>query len=744
MLLAVAAATGLSVRAKVEERRKASYAAGLVQSLLNADTAQVPVILDTLSKFRQWADPLLKEENDKAGVNSRQKLHTGLALLPVDASQVNYLTDRFLAAEPGEVSVLRDALLPHKDQLLGKLWAIVETPEKGKVLQRLRAAAALAMYDPVSEKWAKYNALVVNDLVRETPVFLLYWSEAYRPVKDSLLKPLSEVYRDQSPERAAERSVATSLLADYASDDSQVLADLLMDADEKQFAVIYPKLKEQGEKTAMLLTAEIDKKLPPELPSSDKEREKLAKRQANAAVALLRLNQSEKVWPLLRRSDQPDDPRLRSYLIHHLSPLGVDAAALVKRLDEEPDVTIRRALVLSLGEYSENEFSPNMRKTLVPKLQTLYRSEADPGLHAAVEWLLRKGQELPWLKQVNDEWAQDKEQRDKRLASIQQSLRREKEKTPPQWYVNDQGQTMVVIPGPVEFLMGSPSTEEGRAPTESQHRRRIGRTFALAAKAVTVQEFRRFLRASKLETWFEAGGHVALLMKQFSPEENGPIIIVDWFHAALYCNWLSEQEGIPPEQWCYETNAQGLSEEKVSAAVMMLLQRHPLVAAGSSSYFLVDRQPQVTALRKDFLSLTGYRLPTEAEWECACRAGAVTSRYYGETEELLPRYAWYMKNSGERAWPVGSRKPNDLGLFDMHGNVFTWCQEIYDTYPTVKDGETIEDKKYIYIINSQNSRVLRGGSFFNQASYVRSASRNFFASTNRNLYFGFRPARTYR
>jgi eukaryotic-like serine/threonine-protein kinase len=79
----------------------------------------------------------------------------------------------------------------------------------------------------------------------------------------------------------------------------------------------------------------------------------------------------------------------------------------------------------------------------------------------------------------------------------------------------------------------------------------------------------------------------------------------------------------------------------------------------------------VTKLAEKYLSHTGYRLPTEAEMEYATRAGAVTSRYFGETEELLPRYAWYVTNSQDRTWPVGSKKPNDLGLFDMHGNVWT-------------------------------------------------------------------------
>ena len=92
-----------------------------------------------------------------------------------------------------------------------------------------------------------------------------------------------------------------------------------MDADEKQFAVIYPKFKDRGEQGLPVLTDEIDKKLPSDLPSSDEAREKLAKRQANAAVALLRMNQPEKVWPLLKHSP---DPRVRSYLIHRLRSAG--------------------------------------------------------------------------------------------------------------------------------------------------------------------------------------------------------------------------------------------------------------------------------------------------------------------------------------------------------------------------------------------------------------------------------------
>jgi formylglycine-generating enzyme required for sulfatase activity len=389
---------------------------------------------------------------------------------------------------------------------------------------------------------------------------------------------------------------------------------------------------------------------------------------------------------------------VRSYLIHRLAPLGADAGAILKRLEEEPDITIRRALLLSLGEYGEQQLPATARQALLPKLQDIYRSDADPGLHASAEWLLRHWDQEAWLKQVNEAWAKDKVGREQRLQGIEDLLQKDKEKTPPQWYVNGQGQTMVVIPGPVEFLMGSPPTENGRdAIRELQHRRRIGRTFALAATPVTKEQFLRFLPKFSHKQ-----------MHRY-PYPTCPIGGVTWYEAAAYCNWLSEQEGLAKEQWCYETDAQG----------------------------------RVVRLRKDYLGLTGYRLPTEAEWEYACRAGAGTSRCYGEAGELLGKYAWYFDNSRERTWPVGSTKPNDLGLFDVHGNIWNWCQETYRSYPGVA-GAAIEDKEDILTISPTNSRVLRGGSFNNRASNVRSAGRIYSVPSNRINFSGFRPSRTLR
>ncbi len=527
---------------------------------------------------------------------------------------------------------------------------------------------------------------------------LSLWMEALGPVRAKLLPQLSAVYRD-SGRRETERSLATDILAEYAADNPQVLVDLLMDADDKQFAVIYPVAtsgslvgggKPTSEPLVATLIGTIDMKLPADMPAADEKREKLAKRQANAAVALLRMNQPEKVWPLLRHSP---DPRVRSYLIHRLAPLGADATAVIKHLDIEPDLTIRRALLLSLGEFSDKELPPAVRTALLPKLQTIYRTDADPGLHAAVEWLLRQWKQEAWLKQVNEDWAKDKKRREKCLEGIQQLVKKDKEKTPPQWYVNGQGQTMVVIPGPVEFLMGSPPTEADRNDNEVQHKRRIARSFAIAATPVTKEQFLRF-PTRRAESHTE--------MRRY-PTPSCPIGGVVWHEAAAYCNWLSEEEGIPEEQWCYEIKGNTLK------------------------------------LKANYLSLSGYRLPTEAEMEYATRAGALTSRNFGETEELLPKYAWYYKNSEEKTWPVASKKPNDLGFFDVQGNVWTWCQESYRPYP--QGNEATEDTEDDLVIVSTVGRVMRGGSF-GYPCVVRSAQRFTFVPSFSDVDSGFRPART--
>ena len=195
--------------------------------------------------------------------------------------------------------------------------------------------------------------------------------------------------------------------------------------------------------------------------------------------------------------------------------------------------------------------------------------------------------------------------------------------------------------------------------------------------------------------------------------DDAAMTFVSLKEAMLFCWWFSKQQGIPDDQQCYVFDGE-----------------------------FFDDSPEICTV-ENYLLKSGYRIPTEAEWEFACRAGASTSRYYGLTENLLPNYAWYQANGNNRSWPVASLKPNDFGLFDMQGNVFEWVYDTHSGSPTSLLAAA-KDAPKTAAVSETVSRVLRGGSFGDLALLVRSA---FGAAGGqpgfRDGFNGFRPARTY-
>jgi serine/threonine protein kinase/formylglycine-generating enzyme required for sulfatase activity len=428
----------------------------------------------------------------------------------------------------------------------------------------------------------------------------------------------------------------------------------------------------------------------------------LAAQQARAAVALLRLGKVEEFLPLLSHSA---DPRRRSFVVNWLNPLGADPQVIAAELDRlpatarptpvqgqqfmdtvlfHPETSQRRALILALGTYGREGLSPAKREPLTGKLLDLYRNDADSGIHGAAAWTLRQWGRQESLKDVDTELAKLKDRGDRR------------------WFVNSQGQTIVLIEGPVEFLMGSPPTEPERIATDSApHRMIIPHRFAIAAQEVTVEQYQGFVK--------ENPGVDHANINRYSAFPNGPMNMVTWYDATAYCNWLSRRERLPE---CYEPNEQGS------------------YAAGMR-------------IKADALKLTGYRLPTEAEWEYACRSGAVTSRYYGLSIDLLGQYARFRHISQGRAWPCGGLLPNDLGLSDMLGNVWEWCQDQAHSYPEGTNNVTRDDMNNQEIVQPNTLRLLRGGPFNYNPAFVRSANCDRVQPSGHYANVGFRLARTY-
>jgi formylglycine-generating enzyme required for sulfatase activity len=252
-----------------------------------------------------------------------------------------------------------------------------------------------------------------------------------------------------------------------------------------------------------------------------------------------------------------------------------------------PNTSIRRAIILVLGTYGADSPSHAERDRMIAKLLDFYQNDPDAGIHGAAEWTLRQ-------------WKQEG-----KVKSVQAELSKLKDKGARRWFVNSQGQTFAVIEGSVEFGMGSPRSESDRDADETPHSRIITRRFAIADQEVTVEQYERFVHDGNSQF-----GLSRSYLDRYSPEPNCPMVAVSWFGAAAYCNWLSKQEGLPKDEWCYLPNEQ----QEYNAGMK---------------------------IPADAFKRTGYRLPAEPEWEYACRAGTTTNRYYGLSVGLLEVYARY-------------------------------------------------------------------------------------------------------
>jgi formylglycine-generating enzyme required for sulfatase activity len=263
---------------------------------------------------------------------------------------------------------------------------------------------------------------------------------------------------------------------------------------------------------------------------------------------------------------------------------------------------------------------------------------------------------------------------------------------------------MVRVVDPGEFLMGSALDDPDWLLGEAPHRARVPRGFAIAAREVTCAEF---------ETFLDALGPKVLShdLDRLCPSPEGAMPRVSWFMAIKYCRWLSEREGIREDQMCYPPIKEIEQAERNQAPLR---------------------------LPADLLLRTGYRLATQVEWEYACRVGSTSSRFFGNSDRLLGRYAWYVHNSSGRTWPVGQKRPNDLGLFDLYGNVYEWCQ----------DGASMNDTSFTpglpphTSVTEGTGRLMRGGSFDHQAYVARSSMTFRVSSLFASSWAGFRVART--
>jgi formylglycine-generating enzyme required for sulfatase activity/ABC-type dipeptide/oligopeptide/nickel transport system ATPase component len=352
------------------------------------------------------------------------------------------------------------------------------------------------------------------------------------------------------------------------------------------------------------------------------------------------------------------DPTARTRFIAEFAHWPIEWGELSRRLARVEDDDIRSGLCLALGGVELPADSGPETHRLQSQLVDWWQDTADSGTHSAAGWALRQ-------------WKRPPPETAPRLADSHATERRT-------WYVNRLGMTMVKIPQG-SYRLGSRS-----APENPPHVAEI-REFWIGDCEVTIEQFRKFRSASGVATVGELPSDLTTL--------NGPphpVVNVSWFEAVEFCNWLSELEGLTP----YYT-----------------LSR-PLSSAGTAGEYDQSVTPA---------GGIGYRLPMDAEWECACRGGTVTEYSFGNSDDDLSDYGWFGIEKKETR-PIAMLRPNRWGLHDIHGNVWEWCEDW---------------------ASEDVSRVYRGGSWHYPAEYCRSSYRGGGGPESRLPYVGFRVARSH-
>jgi formylglycine-generating enzyme required for sulfatase activity len=350
-----------------------------------------------------------------------------------------------------------------------------------------------------------------------------------------------------------------------------------------------------------------------------------------------------------------------------------DLEQLKQHITDAKHSGLRSGICLAVG--SVEGIAPTAQAEWQSLLTDWYSSQPDSGTHSAAGWALRKWNGTEPL--VDDARAHGKEGG---------------------WIVTDQtGLTMIRIPAgqfqrPFDYL-----DAESKKQTVQ-----ITQDFLLSDREVTIELFRQFIDDEEYE-----GEKPKWEGERKFPGSTPahPVQQVSWYDAVMFCNWLSGKENRTPY---YNISTGRASGETVRSRLEYEVE--PIKGAD------------------------GFRLPTEAEWEYACRAGTTTRFSCGDDEATLARYGIYAANSNSQTAQVGTRLCNAWGLFDMHGNIYEWCWDWYGQYASnaeVRDplGPT-----------QGSARVARGGSWYFPARLCVSSRRSGNDPTIRSDYLGFRVA----
>jgi formylglycine-generating enzyme required for sulfatase activity len=677
LLLAAAGMVGWflwDLNGRIQARR-------LVETIADAQPTELhDLITNELPHYRRWANPRLHALADRDSVPSypARRLRASLALVEVDPGQVDYLSGRLLDCSLEEFPLVCNGLSRHAEEFTPRLWQALHDGERQppdrQGREAFRAGLALAKLVPESAQWTEADAdFLVKHLLESNPGLQHELRIHLQLLGHRLLEPLRQRFHDPKAKPGI-RFAAADALADFASDRPDVLAPLVSEATPEQYPILETALEASPARSQALAALGSLVHEQPATDATEEQRVQAGRRRAGAAITLLHLGERPAACEVFRIQD---DPEALTQFVHGLKDRGVKPQHVLECFEHAADVPARFALILALGEFSREDLGDRLGP-VEELLLHWYESDPTSAIHGACGWLLRTWGFREEVARV-----------DRTPLSYDPTGKRD-------WFVERVGGDCItfVVFAPGAFVLGSPDSEVHRQKNEHPHRVRLTRPFAVADRELTAGQFQRFLK--------DTGRKVPDLDEGTATPEY-PVVGVTWAEAVLYCRWLTQQASLGEADQCYPPPT-GLATGKDG-----LPRDWPLDA----------KRP-------------GFRLPTEAEWEVACRAGTATAYSFGSDRTLLKHYGLYL---GTEAQAGGVLRPNLRGLFDMHGNAWEWCQDWYERQPppTADDPQGPASGDY---------RVLRGGGWDRSAWHCRSAYRHHPTPDYRGSYMGFRLVRT--